>query len=872
MDSKISFQNSLDAMVRQIDAEELQQICKKNSTLVDSYRQWKARLKAAAEQEQLMKALVQEIISSADYQKWLSREQKKDMRRKHKRIPADDGKRVTLFAASLKQSLPAVIPQAVFTEGLNRWGKRGIWRLQEQAHLTGLVTLDLDHLPNAAEVAAQWKATFDFAAMGIVWIFVTPGGEGVKVVFKARMEWGNLQDNAYEMAEQLGVLKYADASCKNADHTHFTPKAEDIVYVDWDVLMNYQNPDYEARYGEMYRKGGSGPTQQKWQDYEASRTVRKPDGVASATKSPASVEVSCGQEQEAHKLLTEYHGVPLINIALKLVELMGNPLPGDRHAMMMKMGRMLASIVDNDAPSLTDLMSQLGFVKEIVSERGEDVERHMRYICEHPSSAGVSAKLKEALLSLGIALTPELEIVSPTSVLPINRWADEIEALMDSFPCLREVCHGVRREMWPAVLFSAAAFLGTLMTRTWYHFYDDPTELCRLNYAVLVIGDPGAGKRFAKRLYNLLCSPIKEADKLGIEAENRYKKDVKSRATSTKEQKEAGLSRPEVVVRINGPRTSNSDFIRHMLNAKEEMNGEPWHLHLITFDAELDNTISLSKQGGWINRDVLELKQFHNEEDSQSYANLDAVNGSFNVFWNYIYTGTLLALRKKVTEGNFGSGLATRLAVIPAPPSDFKMIPLRKVTQEDCTADDTLRQWAYRLDQRQGELPLWPLVEHVWKWCDHRMEMAGFNQDRADEMLIKRIPYYGINIAAPFIDMRHWDEREKTGTYEIDDIDRRLCSLVLDIQYACQHFYFGGYASKYFEDQVNDPAIERRRTSRYEECYRRLPEEFTTEVFAKTFGYETSNSAQKSLSRFVEDKYIERTRRGEYKKLKQELT
>ena len=51
MDSKISFQNSLDAMVRQIDVQELLQICKKNSTLVDSYRTWKARLKAAAEQE-----------------------------------------------------------------------------------------------------------------------------------------------------------------------------------------------------------------------------------------------------------------------------------------------------------------------------------------------------------------------------------------------------------------------------------------------------------------------------------------------------------------------------------------------------------------------------------------------------------------------------------------------------------------------------------------------------------------------------------------------------------------------------------------------------------------------------------------------------
>ena len=61
--------------------------------------------------------------------------------------------------------------------------------------------------------------------------------------------------------------------------------------------------------------------------------------------------------------------------------------------------------------------------------------------------------------------------------------------------------------------------------------------------------------------------------------------------------------------------------------------------------------------------------------------------------------------------------------------------------------------------------------------------MAGFNQDKADEMLIKRVPHYGMNISAPFIDMRHWQEREETGTYEIDDIDKQLCSLVLDIQY-----------------------------------------------------------------------------------------
>ncbi len=860
MDNKISFQNSLDGQVCQVDEQTLKQNMAERDMQVQQYRELKKRM-ADAEAEV-------ELTQREDYKRWLKHEVEKDKRRARKKLPADDRKRVALFIQSFKQG-PTVIPTATFSESLNRWKKAGIWRVQDHAYPTGLGVVDADHVENARDVATAIRQRQDFDELRIFWLFITASGEGIKLVFACDANQGNAIDNSYAMAEKLGLLQFTDGSSKDICHSQFLPGKEDIIYADWQQLLNYYDPEFEKRYGEAYRRGESGPTQQKWQDYE----LQKSFGKTAQEKQPKeSGQVTSGQEQKEHKLLTEYHGVPLINIARKLVELMGNPLPGDRHARMMKMGRMLASIVDNDAPSLTALMSQLSFVREIVNERGEDVERHMRYICEHPSSAGISAKLKEALLSLGIVLTPEQELVSPTSALPVNRWADEIEDLMKYFPCLKEACHGVRRELWPSVLFTSAAFMGTLMTRTWYRFYADPTEQCRLNYAVMVIGDPGAGKRFAKRLYMLFCEPIKEADKLGTEAENRYKQEVKRRGTSSKEQKESGLSQPEAIVRDNGPRTSNSVFIRHMLNATEEINGEPWHLHLITFDAELDNTIRLSKQGGWINRDVLELKQFHNEEDSQSYANLDAVNGSFYVYWNYIYTGTLLALHKKVTEGNFGSGLATRLAVIPAPPSDFKMIPLRTATEEDRTADETLRQWAYRLDQRQGELPLWPLVEHVWKWCDMRMEIAGFNQSRADEMLIKRIPYYGINISAPFIDMRHWEEREKTGTYEIDDIDRRLCSLVLEIQYACQHFYFGSYASKYFEDQANDACIERRHTSRFAECFRRLPETFSTEVFTQTFGYANQNSAQKTLTRFLEDRYIDRTKRGEYKKLRQELT
>ena len=54
-------------------------------------------------------------------------------------------------------------------------------------------------------------------------------------------------------------------------------------------------------------------------------------------------------------------------------------------------------------------------------------------------------------------------------------------------------------------------------------------------------------------------------------------------------------------------------------------------------------------------------------------------------------------------------------------------------------------------------------------------------------------------------------------------------------------------------------------------CFRRLPEEFTTEKFAEVFGYANNRSGQKTLERLLDDKAIERTMRGNYKKLTSEL-
>ena len=247
------------------------------------------------------------------------------------------------------------------------------------------------------------------------------------------------------------------------------------------------------------------------------------------------------------------------------------------------------------------------------------------------------------------------------------------------------------------------------------------------------------------------------------------------------------------------------------------------------------------------------------------------MTGFFNVYWNLVRTCTPPALKVMVNERNFGTGYPTRLSVIPILGTGFQMMPLRRQSPKALEADEVLRQWAYKLDKRQGELPLWPLVEYSWHWTNDHMEIAAFNDDRADELLLKRVAMTSLCIAAPWVDMRHWEEREKTGTYETDDTDKALLDLVLDIQYRTQHFWFGELARNYFDEQAKDATHFRRRTTRYGQCFEQLPAEFTTEQFTQVFGFANPHSSNKAIQRLITDKAIERTKRGEYRKRVQSI-
>ena len=548
----------------------------------------------------------------------------------------------------------------------------GCWRLQKHCRLNGLCVIDFDHVEG--DVRKVWAEAFaklsDEDKARVLFVFVTPSGHGLKVVFIADAAVGNLIDNQIVFSRKLGLNP--DEACKDASRGAFLTTSEDIIFIDEERLITYESEDFGKKYDDEYHAGHSQPTIDVAKSGADGTDMAHVEGAA---EDRPAVSGSDGENKLAVDALT-YHNVPYSRIVEawvgdKKIE------QGDRHRTSLVLADHLRYITDNDPKLIEQILRETPFVKEIIEERGEDVAQTVKSARGYEFLKGIPKRMQQALKAAGAIeakpiVNSQLSIVNSEEndvydVLPLDKWAEELLEMAEYYPCLKELFLNVHPHKLPAVWFSSAAMFGTLMTRAWYHFWYEPEIIRRLNYSIFIIGDPGAGKNVIEKFYKKIADPMIQADQCLIAAVNRYKEGRTERTTSTKAQKAEALKRPVVGIRVHPARTATGEFIRHMNAAIETVQGQPLNLHMFSFDAELDNVTKQNKGGDWKDREILELKAFHNEEDGQMYANQESVTGMFNVFWNFIYTGTPYALHRKVNQRNFGTGMSTRLAVIPLP-------------------------------------------------------------------------------------------------------------------------------------------------------------------------------------------------------------
>ena len=826
---------------------------------------------------------IQNWLNNADYQKFLLKKQ--NMKKKAAKdawAAKSDADKLLAFAQEIKENLPAFIFSCrEFDKTETGKGNPFSHRKLADCHLNGLFLLDIDHVVNPMEI--WWKLRDDQELMkSVALVHLTSSGFGARIVGIADINIGNLADNQIVLAEKLGFK--ADESCIDATRISFAPKEEDILYINEEILFNYYNEEFDNKYTKLYREK---KTQPLYHEFPSSGEKSGGDcllGSGPQAKSQATSLLGQTPESSQGQDL-EWRGYRVQGI---IDQRYGEKMPcaadSNRHTESLKLATDLLLMLDGDKKLVQQIVEGQSWVQEIIAERDENVEqtvesaaecvkqKEKKYASSQPSKAMLEAiqaftgkSFREIVSGAERVNESEGNYSSKMNKL-LEGWGREIEELFPYFPLLKDVCAGLKRSQYPAALFVAGGAAMTLMTRTWYRFYHRPQQERRLNCSLFIIGHPASNKSMADDIFDILSAPIAAADKAGKAALNRYKQDQKKKAANKE-----GKDKPQGIIRIHPARTSNGQLIQDMLNAKETVEGKEIQLHMVTFDTELDNSITLQQGGSWINKQSMELKAFHNEKDGQMYQNSDSPVDEFHVTWNFIYTGTPIALKKKVTPQNFGSGLSTRLAVIPMPKTNYEMIDFEEQTTIDWQRLERMKMWAFKLDSRYGELPLWPLVKNLYDWTANRMADCAEDDSEANELMLKRVPYHALNYSAPFIDMRHWESLHQqgsywTGEYEVDEIDWKLCELIARIQYATQQHFFGVLAEKYFDDMNGDIQF----NGKYHQKnsvngFNKLPDVFTKDDVKRCYGYDKQNTVDQKICRLKKEDYISLITEGENK-------
>ena len=835
---------------------------------------------------------IQTWLDSADYQKFML---KKQNLKKKAAIEAwaskTDAEKLLAYAQEIKDNSTAFIYSCYeFDETTTGKGTPFRHRRLAECHLNGLVMLDIDHVENPMQI---WYQLRDDAEMmkRVALVHITSSGYGIRIVFTADINEGNLADNQIVFAQRLGYQP--DESCIDATRNSFAPKEEDILYINEELLFDYYDENFDKRFTPEYRQKRTQPLYHKFPS-EVEKCAEDctlgsgPQAKSQATsllgqtpansqgQTPESSDNPCNPCQKIMWQGYDVQGIIDARYARKL------PCAEDsnRHKESLKLATDLLLMLDGDKVKVQRIIEAQSWVQEIINERDENVAQTVESAAkqmvkrEEGTSKPYPSKLMQAAIEAVTGKSYQ-EITSRNEeggtrkenyiFSRLQAWGEEIESLFPEYPLLKDICEGLKKSQYPAALFVAGGALMTLMTRCWYRYYHKPHIERRLNCSLFVIGNPGTGKSAADDICEVLMTPIVVADKAGKQALNKYKEDTQKKAGNKE-----GKDKPKGLIRVHPARTANGQFITDMINAREIVDGKEIQLHLFTFDTELDNATQLQKGGTWINKMSMELKAFHNEKDGQMYANLDSPVDEFNVTWNYIYTGTPIALKNKVNQKNFGSGLSTRLAVLPMPDSNYKMIDYEDEEHIDWDRIERMKGWAYKLDARMGQLPVKKLVRKLWEWTRDRMADAEEDQSKANELLLKRVGYHAINYAVPFIDMRHWKSLHQqgqywTGEYETDDNDWKLVELIANMQYATQQFYFGKMAENYFEDIENDTQANTcRHYMKTIRGYQSLPDIFSKEDVVRCFGYKNSDGVYMKIKRIINSHLAEPINDGEH--------
>ena len=804
------------------------------------------------------------------------------------------GEKEKKYFHELKAKLKKKLPAWVFSAGEITKSEKMIfgkpcmaaWRKSEFVKLNGLCMLDIDGVKNPREIFEGWAQKWPSDALkgegyadafckkfGILFAHITPSGRGLRLVFKADPERGNLADNQQWLANELGVK--LDEACKDATRLSYGCARADILYVELENLLNYDDKGiFDKKYGESYRTGALPQPLPKGGEQEPATESLPQGGGLEGAEGPSIVEanprtlfifdaclkelgltsevlINVGRRHDTVKCILSKGAVQLLTKA----EMLG----------VLKV-RMPENWQDKNILTLVD-----DFYRKYHSTTDRMTEFQQRVFAQSMKAPLLSSKENKKDAIENLPQGGGLE-----GAWDFEKWANTFSPWFES-KVWNPVCSVMPRYSRLNGMLAAGTMFGTLLSgcrlKNWY----DGSDLA-LTFMTYIIGDAGTGKGDYREIDRLIMEPLRQADARGRKAEETYQNEMK-RLSMAKAKKDDVPEEKHFPVRYLPTDTTLKQKLERCRYSLHQFGAEQRQVACWNFESELSSKVAYEKQS-WNSSQDFDKKSFDCEMTGAESRSTMTTNGLVPAFYNFLVTGTPDALLKKVNSRNCLDGLPTRLIMGVQYGQKYKM--LGRATRRRKDADsDWLRTVGNRLMECGWDVNLEQPVKVPKTWQDRLGKQTSFTdalyywgQQKAfacqledfelGDYFRKRPPMIAARLAVVDAIMNSLDSFEKDGTLNLNFSSIELALHLADYIFDAQIWYFG----KQVEDALEGAGVTgnvRHNTKRVI-AFEELPDTFTTEEVEKVLNV-SRHSAWNILTQWQAGNYVKRVKKGTYIKL-----
>lgn len=618
------------------------------------------------------------------------------------------------------------------------------YRRAAECEPTQFVMIDIDHvdvgidsaMSDLMDTLEQHPSLKDL----VLCIHKTPS-LGIRIVFRAVMEWPTLAEHMKWFSEELGLGRFGDVdmAVKDFSRISFLVPIEDFVYVNDRMMEN----------GLDVEKPIKGDVEQKEQK---SAGVIKPKQQEGHLFDNTSVAAFTDEEKTKYNNI-DFRGTPVRLIIEKYVEWKGQPTSGEIHNYYNEMVKYFRCITSNDKRCLLFLLPRFGHTidecwSQIVS------------ICRVNTLSRLPKEFYFFLKDNGF-------------YEPRGKDTDDLRSYMMSEdkettdrppylpPVFKELVGQAPLDFVLPAINSLLPILGTLTSYLKAIYPYDNREHTTSFFSV-IYAPPGTGKGFVERYLDLLFEDLKLRDFVQSERENVYLRVLQRKGANDK-----APDMPHTSLRLIPAKNSEAEF----LQKQRDNHG----YHMFTYAAEMDSWAKGVRAAGGNKDDMIRIA-WDNGEYGQQFKSANTFKGTVKLYWNVLITGTIAQVEAYFK--NVENGLVTRCSFTPIENQEFAEAPvwkninkrgmqtIRKFMQrcddrtymEPCSVNvldvesvndddfDKEIDWKFKFRERR-EIDMSWIMPTIDKFHKEQMKLAALDIDRARDVFRRRVGVRGFRLA-----------------------------------------------------------------------------------------------------------------------------